>query len=138
MAINFIDIDRKGRLCERRAVKKWLKEAIEQEGYSLGEVSIAFCSDSYIEEANRQFLQHDYATDIITFDNSTAKTASADLLISVETVATNATRFGVSSEQEMLRVLIHGILHITGYDDTSEAKQKKMRAREDFYLSKLN
>lgn len=137
MAINFIEVDRRGLQRARRAVKKWLAAAIAEEGYTLGDIVIAFCSDSYIEQANRQFLQHDYATDIITFDNSTPDFASADLLISTETVRANARRFGVSAEREMLRVVIHGVLHIIGYDDTTPTKQRKMRAREDYYLAKF-
>ncbi|MEG0467757.1 MAG: rRNA maturation RNase YbeY [Mucinivorans sp.] len=138
MAINFIDIDHHAVIGARRAVKKWIEQAIIEEGYTLGEITIAFCSDSYITAENVRFLGHDYATDIITFDNSTDKIASADLLISVETVHSNAQRFEVSPEREMLRVIVHGVLHIIGYDDTNEEKQAKMSEREDYYLSKFD
>ncbi|MEG0601971.1 MAG: rRNA maturation RNase YbeY [Mucinivorans sp.] len=138
MAINFIDIDRHAVLGGRRAVKKWIEEAIQEEGYTLAEITIAFCSDSYIVSENTKFLGHTYATDIITFDNSSHREASADLLVSVETVASNATQFGVSASDELLRVMIHGVLHIIGYDDTDPAKQEKMTERENHYLSKFH
>ncbi|MEG0162417.1 MAG: rRNA maturation RNAse YbeY [Mucinivorans sp.] len=91
MAINFIDIDHHAVIGARRAVKKWIEQAIIEEGYTLGEITIAFCSDSYIVSENTKFLGHTYATDIITFDNSSHREASADLLVSVETVAQRPT-----------------------------------------------
>lgn len=137
MAVIFNSIDRRGAQGLKRAVKTWIKEAIEEEGYTQEDIIISFCSDSYIIEQNILFLAHDYPTDIITFDRTERKIVSGDLLISTDTVRTNAKRFGVSFQDELLRVMIHGVLHMTGYDDKVASKQKKMRAREDYYIDKF-
>lgn len=137
MAVIFNSIDSHGARGLKRAVKTWIKDAVEEERYTLDEVVISFCSDSYITEQNILFLSHDYPTDIITFDRTEHKIVSGDLLISTDTVRTNAKLFGVSFEDELLRVMIHGVLHMTGYDDKMVGKQKKMRAREDYYINKF-
>lgn len=137
MAIIFTSIDRCAANKGRRALKEWITSAVKEEKHTLGEIVIAFCSDSYIHKTNLEFLQHNYPTDIITFDNSSGQIASADLLISVETVASNAERFAVTFDDELLRVMIHGVLHITGYDDHTDEDRLRMRAREDYYIQKF-
>lgn len=141
MAIHFTQIDRRGLRTGRNLAKKWLTSVIKAEKHHMGEIIIAFCSDSYIKEANKKFLQHDYATDIITFDQSTDeerqnKLISADLLISVDQTKENAKRYGSSATEELYRVMVHGLLHLMGYDDTTEELQQKMRAREDYHLKR--
>lgn len=112
----------------------WLDRVCIEEGVALGEVSLVFCSDDYLLEVNKKYLQHDYYTDIITFDYKDKNVISGDLLISVERVKDNASTIGVSWEEELNRVIVHGVLHIIGYGDKSEEEEVIMRKKEDFYL----
>ncbi|CDN31684.1 Metal-dependent hydrolase YbeY [Mucinivorans hirudinis] len=130
-------IDVEQAIGEASRVSQWIREAIIEENYRLGEITIALCSDSYIHNENVRFLGHDCATDIITFDYSKRGKLSGDLLISVETVAANAQEYGVSFDEELMRVVIHGVLHMCGYGDKEEQEQMVMRSREDYYLEKL-
>lgn len=112
----------------------WLSDVCRKEGCELGEVGIVFCSDEFILEANKQYLDHDYYTDIITFDYREGDTISGDLLISVDRVKDNAGDLQVEWENELNRVVVHGVLHIIGYKDKSEEEKRVMREKEDFYL----
>ena len=112
----------------------WLKKVCAEEGCELGEIGIVFCSDEYILEANKQFLQHDYYTDIITFDYREDDVIAGDLLISVDRVRENAGDLQVDFYSELKRVVVHGVLHIIGYMDKSEEEESVMREKEDFYL----
>lgn len=115
--------------------KKWLKNASISEGYELSQLNYVFCSDEYLLEINKQYLDHDYFTDIITFDNSEEDNQlEGDIYISVDRVRDNAATFHTDFDIEMRRVLIHGLLHLAGHDDTSEALKTAMRAKEDEYL----
>lgn len=115
--------------------KKWLKNASISEGYELSQLNYVFCSDEYLLEINKQYLDHDYFTDIITFDNSEEDNQlEGDIYISVDRVRENAATFHTDFDTEMRRVLIHGLLHLAGHDDTSEALKTAMRAKEDEYL----
>lgn len=114
---------------------KWLKFVAESEVRKLGEIGIIFCSDNYILDVNMKYLQHDYFTDIITFDYCERNTLSGDLFISVDSVRDNADFYGTEFEDELNRVIVHGLLHLIGYDDHSESEQKMMRSKEDYYLS---
>ena len=114
---------------------KWLKFVAESEVRKLGEIGIIFCSDNYILDVNMKYLQHDYYTDIITFDYCEGNTLSGDLFISVDSVRDNADFYGTEFEDELNRVIVHGLLHLIGYDDHSESEQKMMRSKEDYYLS---
>ena len=114
---------------------KWLKFVAESEVRILGEIGIIFCSDNYILDVNMKYLQHDYFTDIITFDYCEGNTLSGDLFISVDSVRDNADFYGTEFEDELNRVIVHGLLHLIGYDDHSESEQKMMRSKEDYYLS---
>jgi rRNA maturation RNase YbeY len=119
------------------SISNWIEETIYTEKKTLGEITYIFCDDEYLLKKNQEYLQHDTLTDIITFDYSEENTLSADIFISVERVKENAVIFAVSFEQELKRVIIHGILHLMGYKDKSEEESKIMRSKEDFYLSKL-
>jgi len=111
---------------------KWIKTISESEGYDLGDLNYIFCSDEYLLEINKQYLDHDYYTDIITFDNSEEEgRIEGDIYISVDRVKENAVDFGTDSDTEMRRVLIHGLLHLMSYTDTSEELKIQMRAKED-------
>jgi rRNA maturation RNase YbeY len=119
------------------SISKWLKDSLANENKELGEINYIFCEDNYLLKKNQEYLNHNTLTDIITFDYSEGNKLSADIFISVERVKENAVIFAVSFEQELKRVIIHGILHLMGYKDKSEEESKIMRSKEDFYLSKL-
>ena len=114
---------------------KWLRLVAESEIRRMGEVSIIFCSDNYILNVNQEYLQHDYFTDIITFDYCEGDRISGDLFISVDSVRENAIEYGTEFKDELNRVIVHGILHLIGYDDHNEEDIKMMRQKEDYYLS---
>ena len=120
---------------ERRRTSKWLKLVAESEIRRLGDISVIFCSDPYILDVNLKYLQHDYYTDIITFDYCEGDTISGDLFISVDSVRENAAFYKTEFEEELNRVIVHGVLHLIGYDDHSEADKKEMRSKENYYLS---
>lgn len=115
----------------------WIKTIAGQYGYQVGDINYIFCSDEVILRVNREFLQHDYYTDIITFDYSTSKSIAADIYISLETVATNAQQFNTPYLQELHRVIIHGILHLCGLDDATPEEESNMRAAEERALAQL-
>ena len=119
----------------RCLTSQWLKFTAESEIKRIGQVNIIFCSDNYILDINQKYLQHDYFTDIITFDYCEGKTLSGDLFISVDTVRENAIFYGTEFDDELNRVIVHGLLHLIGYDDHSEEDQKTMRSKEDYYLA---
>ncbi len=110
---------------------------IEDEKKNEGELNLVFCSDDYLLEINKKHLNHDYYTDIITFDYSIGNKISGDLLISVDRVKENAKNFSVSFSQELNRVVIHGVLHLCGYKDKTEDEKKQMRNLENKYLKSI-
>ncbi len=114
---------------------KWLKLVAESEIRRIGDISIIFCSDNYILNVNQEYLQHDYFTDIITFDYCEGDRLSGDLFISVDTVKENALEYGTEFQEELHRVIVHGILHLIGYDDHSPEDIEVMRKKENYYLS---
>lgn len=114
----------------------WLKAVSEEEGRRLGQISVIFCSDPYLLEINRKYLGHDYYTDIITFDYSEGDTISGDLFISVDTVRSNAEYYSADFKDELDRVIVHGVLHLIGYDDHTDEQSAEMRARENHYLER--
>lgn len=123
----------------KRAVSAWLRDVARAEDRGVGELAVVFTLDEYLLEVNRKYLGHDYMTDIITFDYGEGLEAiSGDLLISIDTVRENAAKFGVSAAHELLRVMVHGVLHLCGYKDATEQEQQEMRAKEDFYIEQYN
>jgi len=121
----------KGKLRNNR----WLRLVAESEIRRMGDISIIFCSDNYILDINMKYLQHDYFTDIITFDYCEGEKISGDLFISVDSVRENAAFYGTEFEDELNRVMVHGVLHLIGYDDHTQKDIKMMRSKEDYYLS---
>lgn len=117
------------------ANNRWLKMVAGSEIKTLGDISIIFCSDNYILDINLRYLQHDYFTDIITFDYCEGDRLSGDLFISVDSVRENSKEFGTDFDEELHRVIVHGLLHLIGYDDHTEEEQKVMRSKENYYLS---
>lgn len=124
-------------LGNRTALKTFLKKMVKGEGYSLSALQVIFCSDEYLLRMNRQFLNHDYYTDIITFPlHEQGEPIEAELYISVDRTRDNAASLGVSRSKELHRVIFHGLLHLLGYKDKLKADQEAMRAKEEFYLSR--
>jgi probable rRNA maturation factor len=119
-------------------LSQWVIKVIESEGKTPGAVSFIFCSDEYLLKMNIDHLNHDYYTDIITFDYCEGPVISGDLFISVDRVRENATDLKVTFEDELHRVMVHGVLHLLGYSDKTETNQLVMRKREDQYLLQLN
>ncbi len=117
------------------STNKWLKNIIITEQKKLGEINYIFCDDDYLLKVNQDYLQHDYYTDIITFDYVKGKTISGDIFVSLPRISDNASALSKNFEDELHRVLAHGILHLCGYKDKTEAEEREMRSKEDFYLS---
>ncbi|HOV36652.1 MAG TPA: rRNA maturation RNase YbeY [Dysgonamonadaceae bacterium] len=120
---------------KKRATSNWIKVVAEAYGKKAGDVSYIFCDDAKILEINQTYLHHDFYTDIITFDYSEGDRISGDIFISIDTVRSNAEKYGTNFDDELHRVIIHGILHLCGLKDKSEADSKKMRKAEDKALS---
>ena len=118
------------------SLKTWIHLVIESEGAITGELSIVFSSDNYLLSMNRDYLHHDYYTDVITFDYSENKIISGDIFISVERVIENACLFEVSVSEELDRVILHGVLHLLGYNDSNDLDVSIMRSKEAHYLPK--
>ena len=111
--------------------KVWLQQVVRKEGKVTGDISYVFCDDAYMIRQNNAFLQHDTYTDIITFDECVGNVISGSILISADRVAENASKFRKTFENELLRVVVHGTLHLCGYKDKSESDAKLMRQKED-------
>lgn len=114
---------------------RWLRMVAGSEVKRVGDISIIFCSDNYILDVNMRYLQHDYFTDIITFDYCEGNVLSGDLFISIDSVRENAIFYGAEFEDELNRVIVHGLLHLIGYDDHTDEEKRIMREKEDYYLS---
>lgn len=130
MAIYFNVEDIDFELQDEDKVKRWIKTTITSRGFRVGNISYLFCSDEHLYKVNVEFLNHDTYTDIITFDYVNGNLVSGDILISVDRVRDNARQFGVSFDQELLRVIIHGIHHLLGQGDKTEIEAKEMRQKE--------
>ncbi|QHV98571.1 rRNA maturation RNase YbeY [Spirosoma endbachense] len=133
--IRFFNEDVTYKLPQKQVIRQWLKQQAEREGYAVGDLNYIFCSDEYVLQVNRDYLEHDYYTDIITFDQSEEEgKIEGDIFISVDRVGDNATQLGVPAEQEMRRVLAHGLLHLCGYGDKTDEEEAQMRAKEEEWL----
>ena len=132
--IRYYKEDIKFKLKAKALNNKWLKFVAESEIRKIGDINIIFCSDNYILDVNMRYLQHDYFTDIITFDYCEKNILSGDLFISIDSVRENAVYYGTDFNEELNRVMVHGILHLIGYDDHSEEEISQMRAKENYYL----
>ncbi|RYD78391.1 MAG: rRNA maturation RNase YbeY [Sphingobacteriales bacterium] len=136
MPVKFFEEDIKYTLKNKTLVKQWITETIVAEGYQLKELNYIFCSDTYLLDINKQYLNHDTYTDIITFDNSeTPRLIVGDIFISIDRIRENALKFEVSDTDELHRVIIHGALHLLGYMDKKPADKKNMTLKEDLYLT---
>lgn len=134
-AVNFFYQDVKFLFDNRRKLKEFIRDLFRKEGHRLESLNVIFCTDEALLEINRNFLNHDYFTDIITFPlNRKNEPILAELYISIDRIRDNAKRGKVSFKEELHRVIFHGCLHLTGYGDKSSQQIKKMREREDHYL----
>ena len=122
---------------DERKIGRWIRAVAADYGFGIGTINYIFCSDERELEVNKQFLGHDYYTDVITFDYSTASTLNGDIFISLDTVRSNAEMVGVSFEQELHRILIHGVLHLTGQGDKTPETKIQMTEKENRALARL-
>ena len=123
---------------DKNPIEIWIEKTIFDNGFKIGEINYIFCNDEYLHKLNVEFLQHDTLTDIISFDNSLGKLISGDIFISVERVEDNAKDFKVSFEEELHRVMIHGVLHYMGFKDKSDSEKEAMRNAENAALLTLS
>lgn len=138
-AVDFFAQDISFKLRKPRKTKQWILEAIARERKQLEHLNYIFCSDAYLLSMNEQYLNHKTLTDIITFDNSGKKgIIEGDIFISIERVKSNAEELQTSFDEELHRVMIHGVLHLIGYSDKSVTAKVRMRKKEDAYLSLRN
>lgn len=136
--ISFFSEDTDYILKEKAKVRAWIHAAILGEGFKrVGELSFVFCSDAYLLEINKQYLNHDTYTDIVTFDSSEEEEVIAgDVFISIDRIRENAAKFKVSERDELHRVIIHGVMHLCGYPDKKKEDKERMTAKENEYLAK--
>ena len=138
MSIHYFNEDVQIPKFGRRRITSWIKEVILAEEKKTGDISYIFCSDVYLLDVNRKYLNHDFFTDVITFDTVVDDVINGDIFISIDRVNDNANVFGVSREDEMNRILIHGILHLLGYKDKRKVDKMLMTNKENYYLKVLN
>lgn len=136
MAITFSENIEGFELPEKKKVKGWLTAMIEEQGKHLGTIGYLFSDDEFVLEANQRYLNHDTYTDIITFDYVEGDLISGDIMISVDRVRDNAEKFDVSFDDELHRVIAHGVLHLLGQGDKTEKEAAEMRKKEEHALSK--
>jgi rRNA maturation RNase YbeY len=132
--LSFHNADVTFRCPHRKNLRSWLLEVAQNQGFKVKSVAIIFCSDEYLLQLNRTHLEHDYYTDIITFDDSTPEGLQGELYISIPRVRDNAQQFSPSFSEELHRVMVHGLLHLCGYKDKTPSQAKTMRAAENAML----
>jgi len=120
-----------------RLITTWLKSVVKSENKSIGKISVIFVDDNYLLDVNIKYLKHNYFTDIITFNYNQGLNISGDLYISIDTIKSNAEFYDVNFKNELVRVIVHGVLHLLGYNDSNDGEQIVMREKEDFYLNRL-
>ena len=135
--ISFISQDIEMPALDERKVCKWIRSIAADYGFAVGNIQYIFCSDERELEVNREFLGHDYYTDVITFDYSTPSVLNGDIFISLETVRSNAEMVGCSFDAELMRIIIHGVLHLTGQGDKTPETKAQMTEKENQALRKL-
>jgi rRNA maturation RNase YbeY len=133
--IRFSNEDIDFNLLSRRGIKTWLKTVVEDEGKRVGDITLIFCSAPFLLRLNRRYLQHDYGTDIITFDYTEDLLVGGDLFISIDTVRANGERYKQPFSDELHRVILHGVLHLCGFGDFTAEQKEKMREMENKYLA---
>lgn len=137
MGINFYNENIEFSIENDHLIKKWIVSVIEEKNFSSGTINYIFCTDEYLLKLNQQYLDHNTYTDIITFDYSNGKVLSGDIFISIDRIKENAQKYKKTFENELHRVMIHGILHLSGLKDKTDEESTEMRYQEDHYLEKL-
>ena len=135
MAIHFHEKEESAGIKNKNLLKKWLKDLIVQEHASPGQINIVLTSDNNVLELNKKYLSRNYLTDIITFDYTENQVIAGDLFISVTRVRENSEKFDVTFKKELKRVIVHGVLHLLGYGDSTQKEKSLMRQMEDRYLT---
>jgi probable rRNA maturation factor len=133
--VNFFQEEIRFKLPHPRITSRWIRNVAESEKSNLTFINFIFCSDRYLKKINLEYLAHDTFTDIITFDYSDSTGIQGDVFISVERVKENSQQFDTSFDEELHRVMVHGVLHLLGYSDKTKASKSLMRKKEDAYLS---
>ena len=128
------EVEIKYSLKEKRRIKEWLNLVAFEEGSKIQNLNFLIVGDKRMIHFNKTYLNHDYSTDIITFDNSENKKINGDIVISIERVKENSKKYKVKLEDELRRVMAHGLLHLLGYDDKNEKEKKRIRKKENYYL----
>jgi len=124
-------------LANKQQIKKWIANVIANENKRTGDINFIFCSDDYLLAINKQYLNHDYFTDVITFNYCDAEKLSGDIFISIDCVRANAVKYQQIFDKELYRVMVHGVLHLCSYDDSTKSKTALMRSKENYYLEKI-
>ena len=137
MPIKFFQEETKFNFKNRKIIKKGVNDVIVQENFKTGNINYIFTSDNYLLNINKEYLNHNYFTDIVTFNYCQNSVINGDIFISIDTVKNNSARFNVLFLEELYRVIIHGALHLIGYDDQNEEEKKIMRQKENYYLERL-
>ncbi len=119
-------------------VKDWVSVAIENEKYTVGDINFIYCSDEYLLKINKQYLEHDFFTDVITFDYCEDSIVSGDIFMSLERIIENSKIYSDSIKKELLRIIIHGVLHLVGFNDKTNNEKLEMTKKENFYLELFN
>lgn len=138
MSIKYFNVDVPLPKLKKKVTSEWIKKSILAEEKRVGDISFIFCSDDYLLEVNQKYLNHDYFTDVITFDYVVGDLISGDIFISVDRISENASVFKVPFIAELNRILIHGVLHLLGYKDKDKSDKFVMTNREDYFLNLLN
>lgn len=135
MAISYSYRGTKFKLASPRSTSKWIEQVVRKEKRAISSISYVFCTDKFLHGLNLAYLRHDTLTDVIAFDLTTGRSLEGEIYISIPRIRQNATHFGETVDNELHRVMIHGVLHLIGYDDKSAARKAEMRKKEDAYLS---
>lgn len=135
--IEFHNVDINCRVSDKTKLRSWIKNVISYEGKKLKSISIILCSDEYLLQMNKSYLNHNYYTDVLTFDLSENQNEIAgDIFISNDRIIENARKYKVSTQDELKRIILHGVLHLIGYIDSSREEKGKMKEKEDHYLAR--
>ena len=138
VSVSYHEIDPSTNPLNALSLEKWLTQVIRAEGFSLDELDLILCLDTYLLDLNKKYLDHDTLTDIITFDYSSNEAIRGECYISAQRIEENAQRYAVSKRDELHRVIVHGVLHLCGYGDKSDQEKEIMRAKEEMYLALRN
>jgi len=138
MSIQYFNEDIAFPKVKKRITSNWIKQVISIEEKRVGDISFIFCSDEYLLDVNKKYLNHDYFTDIITFDDVEGNVINGDIFISVDRVKENSKEFEISFDNEVHRIIIHGVLHLLGYKDKVKKDKDLMTEKEDLYLKLFN